>query len=70
MGSLLRCDALEREVRTQRMLRTVIDTAPSGIFWKDRDSKFLGANAKFVRDAGLGSPDDLIGKSDYDFYPK
>ena len=63
-------EAEKRLLGTQRMLRTIIDTTPSGIFWKDRDSKFLGANAKFVQDAGFQSPDDLIGKSDYDLYSK
>lgn len=55
---------------TQRMLRHIIDTVPSGIFWKDRNSVFLGANAKCAQDAHVSSPDDLIGKSDYDFYVK
>ena len=61
----------EKELtEAQRMLRTVIDMAPSGIFWKDRNSCFLGANIKFARDANLSSPEELIGKSDYDFYVK
>ncbi len=61
----------EKEIEAgRRMLRAIIDTAPSAIFWKDRDSKFLGANRQFAKEAGFDDPDELIGMSDYDFYPK
>ncbi len=61
----------EKEIEAgRRMLRAVIDTAPSAIFWKDKTSRFLGANTQFARDAGFDDPDELIGKSDYDIYPK
>ncbi len=63
-------DAEKSLTETQAMLRSVIDTVPSGIFWKDRNSRFLGSNIRFARDAHLSSPDELIGKSDYDFYVK
>ncbi|HIK30540.1 MAG TPA: PAS domain-containing protein, partial [Oscillatoriales cyanobacterium M4454_W2019_049] len=35
-------------------------------FWKDRNSVFLGCNRNLARDAGLNSPQDIIGKTDYD----
>ncbi len=54
----------------QLMLRKIIDTVPSGIFWKDKNSIFLGANSRFARDANIENPDDLIGKNDYDLYKK
>jgi len=61
----------EKEIEAgRRMLRTIIDTAPSAIFWKDKNSCFLGANKQFANDAGMDDPDKLIGMSDYDFYPK
>jgi two-component system sensor histidine kinase/response regulator len=47
------------------LLQTVIDTAPVRIFWKDRDSRYLGCNSVFSRDAGKPSPAELIGKDDY-----
>ncbi len=49
-----------------RMLYTVLDTAPFRIFWKDRNSRYLGCNRKFADEAGKQSPADLIGLTDYD----
>lgn len=50
---------------SQRMLQMVLDTIPVRVFWKDRDSRFLGCNAEFARDAGT-SANVLIGQTDYD----
>lgn len=51
------------------ILRQVLDTLPMRIFWKDRESRYLGCNAAFARDAGRRSPEELIGKTDYDQMP-
>ncbi|RMF83507.1 MAG: PAS domain S-box protein [Planctomycetota bacterium] len=54
-----------REVAESRaMLRLVLDAIPVRVFWKDRDSRYLGCNPCFARDAGLERPDDIIGKTD------
>ena len=66
-------DAVEQEKELEagrRMLRTIIDTVPSAIFWKDRNSCFLGSNKQFAIDAGFDDPDKLISMTDYDIYPK
>lgn len=36
------------------------------MFWKDRNSVFLGCNQNFAKSAGLDHPEELIGKTDYD----
>ncbi|ATG90471.1 EAL domain-containing protein [Methylomonas koyamae] len=59
-----RVEAMRRLAETVDMLQTVIDTIPSRVFWKDLDSRYLGANIAFSRDAGLAGPEQLIGKSD------
>jgi len=46
------------------MLRTVLDTIPQRVFWKDRNSIFLGGNKAYAQDCGFSNPDDLVGKSD------
>jgi PAS domain S-box-containing protein len=51
---------------SQRFLQTVIDTFPLAVFWKDRQSVFLGCNIKTAQAAGLNSPTEIIGKTDYD----
>jgi PAS domain S-box-containing protein len=56
-----------RELARQRaVLQQIIDTIPHCIFWKDRQSVYLGANRKKLETLGLTAPDQLIGKTDYD----
>lgn len=58
---------LRNELRESRaMLQMVIDNLPQAIFWKDRESRFLGANRRLLADAGLTSIDQIIGKTDFD----
>ena len=49
----------------RRMLRTIIDTAPVRVFWKDANLRYLGCNPAFARDAGLASVAELLGKDDF-----
>ena len=50
--------------RAQDILRSVIDTVPIAVFWKDRECRYLGCNAVFARDAGQPGPDAVVGKLD------
>jgi diguanylate cyclase (GGDEF)-like protein/PAS domain S-box-containing protein len=62
-------DQIKTEAEAQRsnqMLETVIDNIPQRIFWKDRESRYLGCNMAFARDAGLAYPEQVIGKTDRD----
>jgi PAS domain S-box-containing protein len=52
--------------QSEHMLKLVMDTIPQHIFWKDRNSVYLGCNQNFARVAGVGSPDEIVGKTDYD----
>jgi PAS domain S-box-containing protein len=47
-------------------LRDVIDSLPLSIFWKDRNSRYLGCNEFFARVAGLPGPQAVAGLSDSD----
>ena len=47
---------------SRNLFRTVVDTVPSRIFWKDRDCRLLGCNMALVQDANVTRPQDLIGK--------
>jgi PAS domain S-box-containing protein len=51
---------------SQQRLQLVIDYIPQHVFWKDRDSVYIGCNLNFARVAGVERPQDLIGKTDYD----
>ncbi len=48
------------------LLQAVVENVPARIFWKDRNSHYLGGNTEFARDAGLSSPDQLGGKNDFE----
>ena len=55
----------EQAVRQSRaMLQLVMDTIPARVFWKDRNSVYLGCNLLFARDAGLRTPEEIIGRTD------
>ena len=58
------------DVAATVILNTLMDAKSAGIFWKDRESRFLGCNQKFAEDAGVESPADLVGKTNFDAYPK
>ncbi|MDD5142215.1 MAG: PAS domain S-box protein [Methanoregula sp.] len=52
---------------SQQMLQTVLDTIPQRVFWKDKNSVFLGCNRQNARDAGFSNPADIVGKTDFDY---
>lgn len=52
--------------KEQRFLQTLLDLLPTAIFWKDCNSIFIGCNQRFAELAGLASPADIIGRSDFD----
>ena len=60
-------DRKEREIEVNNqkdILRTIIDSVPEAIFYKDRDSKFIGYNKtfeEFYRKRGIT---DIVGKTD------
>jgi PAS domain S-box-containing protein len=55
------------ELRQQRLLlENVINHIPPAVFWKDQDLRYLGCNNAFASIAGLQSPDDIVGKCDFD----
>lgn len=58
----------ETILHERNQLRTLIDNMPDYIYIKDKDSNFLVANQKCANVMGVKSPDELIGKSDKDFY--
>ncbi len=59
----------ETEIALQQsklFIDNVLNTIPVGVFWKDKDLKYLGCNLPFAKDAGFEKPDEIIGKTDYD----
>ncbi|WP_333459591.1 PAS domain S-box protein [Microcoleus sp. Pol10D4] len=55
---------------SQQFLQTVLDTIPLAVFWKNRESVFLGCNQQFAKTLGLPSTIESIGKRDLDICQK
>ncbi|MGO9018489.1 MAG: PAS domain S-box protein [Syntrophobacteraceae bacterium] len=51
---------------SRQMLRTVLDNIPQRVFWKDRNSVFVGCNKAFALDCGYEDPGGLVGKTSYE----
>jgi PAS domain S-box-containing protein len=51
---------------SQEMLQTVMNTIPQYVFWKDLDSVYLGCNENFALVSGVDTPDNIVGKTDFD----
>jgi len=56
----------EKLLQNRNMLTHIINTIPQSIFWKDQNSVYLGCNHAFAHEAGLNSPESIIGKNDFD----
>ena len=59
-------DALAHE---RNVLRTMIDLIPAFIYAKDAQSRFTAANKLVANRMGV-EPSELIGKTDFDFFPR
>jgi two-component system, NtrC family, sensor kinase len=52
---------------SQEFLQLIINNIPQWIYWKDRNSIYMGCNRNLAHAVGLEKPDDIVGKTDYDF---
>ena len=59
-------DALAHE---RNVLRTMIDLIPAFIYAKDAQSRFTACNKMVAARMGV-TPEEAIGKTDFDFYPR
>jgi len=54
--------------KSKDVLQKIIDALPQSVFWKDRNSVFLGCNRRFLKLVGLDNLGDVIGKTDHDLW--
>ena len=58
---------LAKELEYERqLLHDLMDNIPDGIYFKDRDLRFLRANRAFAHIVGAGRAEDLVGKQSSD----
>lgn len=62
--------AEEELIHERLLLRTVIDNIPDSIFCKDLAGRKTLANLTELQYSGAKSEADILGKSDFDLYPK
>ncbi len=65
LQAIRRREAEDELFRSRQMLQLVLDTIPQRVFWKDRNSVFLGCNQPLASDTGYADPAALVGKDDY-----
>ncbi len=56
-------------IESEAQLRTLIETLPDIVWWKDPAGVYMGCNSKFERFSGA-SQAKIVGKTDYDFVDK
>jgi len=60
----------EQELAHERdLMQVLMDNVPDCIFFKDVLSRFIRVNRHEARILGLDDPTDIVGKTDFDFYP-
>jgi PAS domain S-box-containing protein len=60
----------ETLAQERNLLRTLMDHLPDHIFIKDRDSRFVTANASTLHTLGVARLEEVLGKTDFDFLPR
>ncbi|HNW56610.1 MAG TPA: PAS domain S-box protein [Bacteroidales bacterium] len=61
---------LTEDLRLKKIqLEAIMENIPDQIYYKDRNSKFILCNTPVALMAGCTSPEELAGKSDFDFQP-
>jgi len=65
---ILRRSLLEQQ-KERNMLRSLIDNIPDAIFVKDTNGRFIVANLRVARIFGVETPDEILGKNDYELFP-
>lgn len=52
--------------KSAELLQVILDNIPQYIFWKDRNYRYLGCNRAYAETVGIGTAEQLIGKTDYE----
>jgi diguanylate cyclase (GGDEF)-like protein/PAS domain S-box-containing protein len=50
-------------------LRVLLDNMPFPVWLKDTQSRFLAVNQLLAKQMGRSTPESIVGKTDFDFYP-
>jgi len=62
--------AEESLLQEQYLMSALMDNLPDHLYFKDKDSRFIRNNRAHIHSFGLSDPNQLVGKSDFDFFTK
>ncbi|MBN1430035.1 MAG: PAS domain S-box protein [Anaerolineae bacterium] len=65
-----RRQAQEELAQERNLLRTLVDSIPDLVYAKDSEGRFILKNEADILAMGAGSPSEVIGKTDFDYYPR
>jgi len=65
---LQRRKVIQENAISKELLRKVLDNIPTKVFWKDKNSKFLGLNATFLKEMNVDNESMVIGKTDFELH--
>ncbi|AXP82076.1 Signal transduction histidine-protein kinase BarA [Mariniflexile rhizosphaerae] len=54
--------------KEKKFMDLLMDNLPDRIYFKDRDSRFIRCNMALAKMFGLNSPEEMYGKTDFDFF--
>ena len=60
----------QMQINDMLVIDTIRKYGRDTIYFKDKDSKFIWNNYMHANQLGVIKPDELVGKSDFDFFPK
>ena len=58
------------QINDMLVIDTIRKYGRDTIYYKDKDSKFIWNNYMHANQLGVMKPDELVGKSDFDYFPK
>jgi diguanylate cyclase (GGDEF)-like protein/PAS domain S-box-containing protein len=70
LGAVMLAETRRRDLAlSNRLYRSMVEALPDCLNIKDLEGRFLAANPATARLMGAASSADLLGKTDFDFYP-
>ena len=67
-GTIEALDESPQAVEGTNLLNALMENSPDTIYFKDNSSRFIRVNQAQADMLGLNSPEDAVGKSDFDFF--
>jgi hypothetical protein len=66
---VIRWETAEALRQSELKYKTLFESLPQKIFYKDADAVYISCNSNYAADLGI-APADIAGKTDFDFYPE